>query len=534
MTDSLYSVLLDALLDSNKVDLLARHLPYYDTLKGDRKAALALLAQGRGWVTNFRGQYDSSLASFFRAARLYEGLKDTYGLARSYFGIGINKMYQADYREAFRYDLKALRLFEATGDSANLYEVKLELANGLCLQSEPGQAWPILQSCLAYFTRREQWDAVAYCRSMFTKAYRDDPQQALPHCEAALKIYERLNDTAGISASLNNIAATRLALKQWEKAYEGFERSLVLVRRQKDKRQELIVWQNMAHCLIRMGRYREAEQLLRQLIDTATRSGQNYTLTNAYRLLAETRNYLGDCTGALTYYIQYKLYSDSLFNEEKARATHELLIRYETARKEAQITQLLQENKLSRTRKWLYLSVLLLTLLSSAIVVIVLRHKNKTGKLQLARASQELESNAQALAGFTDRIIRKNSQIEALEEQLRANRQITEQTEQEALHSEHLSQLYQLKILTEEDWQNFKILFDKVYPGFINKLRIQFPGIAASEERQSLLIKLNINNKESAAMLGISVEGVKKSRYRLKKRFLLSEEANLDDFVRGM
>jgi DNA-binding CsgD family transcriptional regulator len=100
--------------------------------------------------------------------------------------------------------------------------------------------------------------------------------------------------------------------------------------------------------------------------------------------------------------------------------------------------------------------------------------------------------------------------------------------------NETLSELYQFKILTEGDWQQFKMLFDKVHPGYINGLRKKFPDLSPAEERQFLLIKLDIDNKECANMLGISAPSVKKNRYRLKKKFNLAEQDSLDDFVRNL
>ena len=100
--------------------------------------------------------------------------------------------------------------------------------------------------------------------------------------------------------------------------------------------------------------------------------------------------------------------------------------------------------------------------------------------------------------------------------------------------SECLSELYRFKILTEEDWLQYKQLFDKVYPGFINQLRTMFPGLAAGEERQVMFTKLNMNSKECANMLGITVDSVKKNRYRLKKKFSLSKADDLNDYVRSI
>ena len=79
----------------------------------------------------------------------------------------------------------------------------------------------------------------------------------------------------------------------------------------------------------------------------------------------------------------------------------------------------------------------------------------------------------------------------------------------------------------------FKAYFEKAYPGYMRRLRSAFPTLSDAEERLFLFIKLNLNRKEVAAMLGISADSVKKTRYRLRKRLLLTEEGDLDGYVRG-
>ena len=94
-------------------------------------------------------------------------------------------------------------------------------------------------------------------------------------------------------------------------------------------------------------------------------------------------------------------------------------------------------------------------------------------------------------------------------------------------------QLYNQRILTDADWSSFKNYFEKAYPGYLIRLRNAHNSITEAEERMFLFIKLNLTNKESAAMLGISTESVKKSRQRLRKRLALEEAVELDDYVKG-
>jgi len=321
-------------------------------------------------------------------------------------------------------------------------------------------------------------------------------------------------------------------MQQWDKALEGFREALQLVVRLGDKRQLPIVQQNIANCLGHLGRTQEAEAMLDTLIDAAQKNHELPLLANAYRLMADAHERSGNYRQALEDHRQYKQYSDTLHSNQTEKTIHELEIRYETSSKEAHIAQLEAARKLDAAKKALYLALLLICLLSGAWLVLFLRRRERRNRAALQRVRQELDSNMQELLRFTDNIIHKNQQIAALEQQLQQQARDAARVQREEADREQLSGLYQLKILTEEDWRNFKILFDKVYPGFISQLRARFPDLAPAEERQSLLIRLNIDNKECADMLGISAESVKKNRYRLKKRFQLGDQESLDDFVR--
>jgi len=88
-----------------------------------------------------------------------------------------------------------------------------------------------------------------------------------------------------------------------------------------------------------------------------------------------------------------------------------------------------------------------------------------------------------------------------------------------------------LNIHTDEDWDFFKKAFDEAYPGFFGALRYSYPELTPAELRLSALIKLKLSIKESAAVLGISLESVRKARYRLRKKLMIHEEENLEEFI---
>jgi len=142
-----------------------------------------------------------------------------------------------------------------------------------------------------------------------------------------------------------------------------------------------------------------------------------------------------------------------------------------------------------------------------------------------------VESKKQQLDLYTQNILEKSEVINRITTELELAKS-KPSTEQEQI--EKFNQILQISILTDEDWEHFKKTFTDVYPSFFGSLRYHFPDITASELRLSALIKLNLSSKEAANTLGISAESVKKSRYRLKKKFLLQEDDSLEDFIRKL
>jgi DNA-binding NarL/FixJ family response regulator len=82
----------------------------------------------------------------------------------------------------------------------------------------------------------------------------------------------------------------------------------------------------------------------------------------------------------------------------------------------------------------------------------------------------------------------------------------------------------QAHIMTDDSWTEFKKIFLKVYPNFFFGIKNTFSHLSETDIRLLTLIKLQSSNKEMANMLGITVEGVKKAKQRLRKKMNLDEQ----------
>jgi DNA-binding CsgD family transcriptional regulator len=93
-----------------------------------------------------------------------------------------------------------------------------------------------------------------------------------------------------------------------------------------------------------------------------------------------------------------------------------------------------------------------------------------------------------------------------------------------------------IKVLSEEEksdeeWNIFSQHFDSVFGDFITILKNKFPSLKPHELRLCAYLRMNLNSKEIAPLMSISLRGVEISRYRLRKKLDLTSDVNLVQFL---
>jgi len=191
--------------------------------------------------------------------------------------------------------------------------------------------------------------------------------------------------------------------------------------------------------------------------------------------------------------------------------------------------QMLQREKQTADlkRNFILLSVLLGTIILFLYfnrIRLKQKHKQEFALQQKNAAETELRAAKDQMLLFTENIIEKTELIEKLSQQI-------SHKEQNSEHHQLINEITHQTILTEEDWENFKSLFEKIYPGFFLNLKEKARDITIAEQRMAALTRLNLTARQMATMLGISVDSVHKSRQRLRQRLHLPVEVNLEESV---
>ena len=239
----------------------------------------------------------------------------------------------------------------------------------------------------------------------------------------------------------------------------------------------------------------------------------------------------GDYRNSLKYYQISKQNMDSIYSLERSMEIAKVEFKYTLERKEKEaqllednIERLKQEKKLLRINSLLWMAVIFFILLSIILIVSII---NKRHKREKELTKKELEMKKKELQNFTQIILEKNKTIEEFEHQM-----LPDNGNEDLEFLRKRDDLAKQKILTEEDWEKFKLLFSEVYPDFLYRIESKFSSLTEAEKRLFILIKLEFDGKQTAQILGISMESVRKSRYRLKKKLALEPETDLAGFIK--
>jgi len=151
------------------------------------------------------------------------------------------------------------------------------------------------------------------------------------------------------------------------------------------------------------------------------------------------------------------------------------------------------------------------------------------------RKNKELLTNAQAqLKYYIDSVREKNQLINQFKQEIEQLHAMPEQYTLLQEKEEIATRLKHYSILTEDDWNEFRHLFEKVQIGFFDKLKQHFPDLTPSEQRLLALMKLKLSKREMAAMLGIAPDSIKKTRQRIRKKINVMDDVALEELVAAL
>ncbi len=275
---------------------------------------------------------------------------------------------------------------------------------------------------------------------------------------------------------------------------------------------------------LKRGQPEQALQMLRESMSLLNKKRDPTYLENILKGFADVFTGLDKADSASIYMQRYVQIHDSLQQVQYAGKAEIVKMRQEHEQSIYRINDLNKEKKrIVLIRNFIILFILLLL---GLVLLYFNRQHLKMRIIQLQTldekrlAEQEVIRAQEQLAQLTQHLLERNTMVENMQEQMLKK-------ELDETQVQHILELSNHTILTDADWNHFKELFDKVYPGFLIHLKNQAPDITLAEQRIAAMCRLNLHNKEAGTLLGISPGSVNKTKQRLKQRLNLDQDTDL-------
>lgn len=146
-------------------------------------------------------------------------------------------------------------------------------------------------------------------------------------------------------------------------------------------------------------------------------------------------------------------------------------------------------------------------------------YEDRVRRLMLDKeaSEQKWKANNQSLQSYKTYLEEKNGQIKELEAEMAKLKASSKGSSKK--YEGEIQKLLQSHLLSSDTWTAFKDAFIHEHATYYENLVRNFGYLSDANLRIVFLLKLGMNNVEAARILGITLDAVKKSKQRLKRKY---------------
>jgi DNA-binding CsgD family transcriptional regulator len=157
----------------------------------------------------------------------------------------------------------------------------------------------------------------------------------------------------------------------------------------------------------------------------------------------------------------------------------------------------------------------------------ILQLRNKNLREEVKRKNAELSAALLQSA-------HKNKALDGLKHQLAELTGGNGFENEKRLELKKLIRKIESEIGSSDYWERFQINFNQIHQQFAEKIHTRHPNLTQNDIRLCCLIKINLTNREIATIQNISIAGVEKSKFRLKRKVGLEQEQDLNQYIHSL
>ncbi len=505
------------------------------------------------------GKLHWQTASYYLASSYYQkaltiaqNTKNEEWEARALNYLGVIAENKGDFQKAFDYHFKALRINEKNNNKMALAKSYINI--GITYYSAGDKEKALLYYFKCIDLAKEATENIAKFQKThayyhISTIYREQKKykEATEYAQNALKFAIEINEKIIIIDAQNGLGLIATEQKEYQKGRDFYQKVYDLAIKENDW---LIVTNNLQHFAENYqqeAQFDKAIEYAQKSLELAKKYDLKAEEKNAYHILKNIYTKIQNFQEAFNVYTKENTLKDSLFNLQKSQQINEITIQYETENK----VKVLQHQKImlviqaKETQQLAYLLIFVISLLLIISVLIFYNYqKQKTlrkqqkqmletviklqeteNNLKKMQFEQKIANQQRELASNTLHIFQKNEMLNEIQEKL------TEFNPDIKNQIKPLFQELKSSIDLDKNWENFQQHFTEVCPNFFTNLQNDFPTLSQNDFKMLAYIRMKMSNKEIATLVNITTKSVEMARYRLKKKFNLGGDDNLDSWL---
>ena len=272
--------------------------------------------------------------------------------------MGVAQLIGSDYEEALKTHLQALKIREILKDSIGMLESNLNIGNVYYRNGEMGKAAEMYETALVFGIAIKNLRGQSmiynnlgnYYKDLWSQTQKKEYlEEALNYLHQSLRIKEELKDNNGLVNTLTQLSELSLDDRELAKGY--LVRALSIADASQDTENKLAVLHELSNYYLTEKNFALAEDYASQAYRIAKDAGSDFYISLSAEYLVKSALGQNDHKSAYEY-LQAKIESDkSLFNDSRQKIREELLIQYESEKKE------LENHRLTQAQEYLDLSL---------------------------------------------------------------------------------------------------------------------------------------------------------------------------------
>lgn len=194
--------------------------------------------------------------------------------------------------------------------------------------------------------------------------------------------------------------------------------------------------------------------------------------------------------------------------------------------------QLEEQRRTSRFRMTAIIIGSALAILGLVGIILFYRYRSRKNKIQLENEQLKSEKQQLEIALQNKKLVASSMMLEEKDQALKVIKEYIDDARGRDSVAKDVATKINMAVnqhlMSEREWERFKLSFEQVYPDFFDGLSTQYPELTEYDLRLCAFYMMGIDTKQIALILNVQPLSIQRSRSRIRKKMALDRDT---DFI---